>query len=299
MDDSLLQGQRFLGLWGFWKEWRWISCTTSLGLGLQQRERGAWDPLGGAGAPAHRSKGCALKMKGGRVWEEEGRQKSGATGEGGGGGGRHLGEHLALAGRRLAVREQAPVVSSPHSRWRWTGRRAVLPSFSSSRMEHLTRWPAAWGAHSSTGAGGGNVCRDKHDGVRGEVQGCRGRWQGPGARYQVVPEAVWQGGTDSRAALPREAGQRSPGGECLGAKAGLEAARPGAVEGSEFGSSWSWRHRRGQAVGGSERLHGWLQPPAGWESVAGGWGGGESAIRGMGRGHWGRWAPMIPQIVPE
>lgn len=83
----------------------------------------------------------------------------------------------------------------------------------------------------------GNVCRDKHDGVRGEVQGFRGRWQGPGARYQVVPEALWQGGTDSRAALPREAGQRSPGGECLRAKAGSEAARPGAVEGSEFGSS--------------------------------------------------------------
>lgn len=108
MDGSRLRGQRLLGLWGFWKEWRRVSHTTSLGLGLQQREGGAWDPLvGGAGAPSHRRKGCALKMKGRRVWEEEGRQKPGATGEGGGGGGRHLGEHLARTGRRLAVREQA------------------------------------------------------------------------------------------------------------------------------------------------------------------------------------------------
>lgn len=188
MDDSLLQGQRFLGLWGFWKEWRWISRTTSLGLGLQQRERGAWDPLGGARAPAHRSKGCALEMKGGRVWGEEGRQKSGATGEGGGGGGRHLGEHLALAGRRLAVREQAPVVSSPHSRWRWTGRRAVLPSFSSSRLEHLTRGPAAWEAHSSTGAGSGGMCAETSmmgSGAKFRGSGADGRVQGQGIKLSL------------------------------------------------------------------------------------------------------------------
>lgn len=47
MDGSWLQGQRLLGLWGFWKEWRWVSHTASLGPGLQQREGGAWDPLVG------------------------------------------------------------------------------------------------------------------------------------------------------------------------------------------------------------------------------------------------------------
>lgn len=39
-------------------------------------------------------------------------------------------------------------------------------------------------------------------GAGGKVQGCGGRWQGSGTRYQVVPEAVWQDGTDSKAALP-------------------------------------------------------------------------------------------------
>ena len=111
---------------------------------------------------------------------------------------------------------------------------------------------------------------------------------------------MWQDGTDSRAALPwsPSGGQpEEPGGEGLVAKVGSEVARPAAVEGSEFGSSWSWR-RLGRAVGGSERLHGWLQPPAGWERVAGRRGE-RMQSRGWGGGRGGQQAPMIPQIVPE
>lgn len=133
------------------------------GAGSAGERRGSLGPSwgGGAGAPAHRSKGCTLKMKGRRVWEEEGRQKSGATGEGGGGGGRHLGEHLALTGWRLAVREQAcgfqPTLVMEKD-WK-----KGSPSF----LQLLTYGASHKGASSlgSTqqhrGREVGNVCRDK------------------------------------------------------------------------------------------------------------------------------------------
>lgn len=172
-----------------------------------------------------------------------------------------------------------------------------LPSFSSSRLSISQGASSLGSTQQHRGRERGNVCRDKHDGVRGEVQGSG---QMAGSRGSiVVPEALWQGGTDSRAALPREAGQRSPGGECLESQGwrgqrrldqGLWRAQSLAAAGhGGVVVAGQWADQRGCMAGPAS---------CGVESVAGGMGRGESAIRGRGR-HWGRWAPMISQIVPE
>ena len=246
------------------------------GAGSPGERRGSLGPSwgGGAGAPARRSKGYALKMKGRRVWEEEGRQKSGATGEGGGGGGRHLGEHLALTGRRLAVREQAcgfqPTLVMEKD-WK-----KGSPSF----LQLLTYGASHKGASSlgSTqqhrGREVGNVCRDKHDGGQGAKfrgAGADGRVQGQGIKLSLR-QCGRVGLTAGQPCLgvPREAGQRSPG---------VRAWEPRWGQGRP--DQQLWRAQSLAAAGhGGILVGGWIREaaklaPASCRVGEGGWGAGE------------------------
>lgn len=200
-DDSLLQGQRFLGLWGFWKEER-ISRDHQPGA-VVCKGSGSLGPSWGSWSTCTGAKGCTLEMKGGGCGERrksrnQERLEREVEEEGG------TLRAPRLAGRRLAVRSKLrgfqPTLTMDRT---WQG---SPNAFSSSRLE-TTRGPVQLGeGHSSTGWSG--MCAETSMMGSGAKFRDSGQMAGPGARYQVVPEASVAVGwdSDSRAALPSEAG---------------------------------------------------------------------------------------------